>query len=54
MHFSTKSYLKSNRYHTAKHTLKIGPHTSSFTKIIPQLLTDTVIYYLIHEEGFEK
>jgi len=23
MHFGTKSYLKSNRYHTAKHTLKV-------------------------------
>jgi len=24
MYFGTKSYLKSNRYHTAKHTLSSG------------------------------
>jgi len=24
MHFGTKSYLKSNRYHTAKHPLRGG------------------------------
>jgi len=25
MHFGTKSYLKSNRYYTAKHTLNVLP-----------------------------
>jgi hypothetical protein len=25
MYFSTKNYLKSNRYHTTKHTLKLQP-----------------------------
>jgi len=26
MYFSTKSYLKNNHYHTAKHALSKGPH----------------------------
>jgi hypothetical protein len=28
MYFSTKNYLKSNHYHTAKHPLKIIVHKS--------------------------
>jgi hypothetical protein len=26
MHFGTKNYLKSNRYHTAKHSLRAANH----------------------------
>jgi hypothetical protein len=29
MHFSTKNYLKSNRYHTANHPLSLSDSSSS-------------------------
>jgi len=36
MYFGTKSYLKSNRYHTVKHTLSLWKHEGENVTLLPK------------------
>jgi len=56
MYFGTKSYLKSNRYHTAKHTLKLGPSILIYNIMHPyqknSFLFQESIYFCISKIFF--
>jgi hypothetical protein len=49
MYFSTKSYLKSNRNHTAKHTLRLVKQLDFFNVFFKSFGAVILFFYVIHD-----